>query len=163
MPQIAQIGDTYLSQLFWLLLTFGFIYFVIGRGMLTKVVNTVDLRDRKIAEDLAAAQAAQDRVQALHADVDARAAAMRADAHSILAKAKAKAAEQTAADLAKADSAISARLDAAEARIAEAGVKAQGDIETIAGDIAHELVMSLSGATVTRADAAKLAKELANG
>ena len=37
MPQIAQLAETYASQIFWLLLIFGFVYFVIGRGMVPRV------------------------------------------------------------------------------------------------------------------------------
>jgi F-type H+-transporting ATPase subunit b len=59
MPQIAQLAETYASQVFWLLLFFGFTFFVIGRGMVPKVMATVDLRERQISDDLAAAEAAR--------------------------------------------------------------------------------------------------------
>ena len=61
MPQIAQLtaDNWYLaSQLFWLLVVFAGMYVVIGRGMLPKIEATVDARDRKVADDLAAAKAA---------------------------------------------------------------------------------------------------------
>ena len=59
MPQLSQLSEVILSQLFWLAITLGFIYFVIGRGMLPKIQSTVELRDTQIAEDLAAAEAAR--------------------------------------------------------------------------------------------------------
>ena len=59
MPQLSQLSDVILSQLFWLALLLGFIYFVIGRGMLPKIQSTVDRRDKQIADDLAAAEAAR--------------------------------------------------------------------------------------------------------
>lgn len=59
MPQIAQLADTYASQIFWLLLCFGVVFFVIGRGMLPGVVSTIDQRNKQIADDLAAAEAAR--------------------------------------------------------------------------------------------------------
>ena len=59
MPQIAQIAATYASQIFWLLIVFGLIYFGIGKGMLPKIEATVEARDQKIASDLAAAEAAR--------------------------------------------------------------------------------------------------------
>src|SRR3546814_12944859 len=60
MPQISQFAESWYaaSQIFWVLLTFGFVFFVIGRGMLPKIEATVDARDRKVADDLAAAKAA---------------------------------------------------------------------------------------------------------
>ncbi len=56
MPQISQISEIFASQLFWLIVSFGLIYLVVGRGMLPKIEATVDQRDRRISEDLAAAE-----------------------------------------------------------------------------------------------------------
>ena len=55
MPQIDQLSESWYlaSQLFWLVLVFGAIFFLIGRGMLPKIEATVDGRDAKIAGDLA--------------------------------------------------------------------------------------------------------------
>ncbi|QYU67832.1 hypothetical protein J4558_23615 [Leptolyngbya sp. 15MV] len=59
MPQIAQLAETYASQIFWLLVFFGFVFLVVGRGMVPKVMATVAERDGQIAADLAAATAAR--------------------------------------------------------------------------------------------------------
>ena len=59
MPQINQLADVLYSQLFWLLVTLAVIYFGIGRAMLPKIQSTMAARDRRIAEDLAAAEAAR--------------------------------------------------------------------------------------------------------
>ena len=61
MPQIEQLPFIFTSQLFWLLVVFGIIFFGIGRGMLPKIQSTVEVREKKIAGDLAAAQQARDR------------------------------------------------------------------------------------------------------
>ena len=55
MPQISQIAATYASQIFWLLITFGILYFGIGKMMVPRVTGVMDLRERQIADDLAAA------------------------------------------------------------------------------------------------------------
>lgn len=60
MPQIAQLLDTWSSQVFWTLIFFGITFFLIGRGMVPKVMETVGMRDKQIADDLAAAQAARE-------------------------------------------------------------------------------------------------------
>src|SRR3546814_17141862 len=61
MPQISQLAATYSSQIFWLLLIFGFVFFAIGLGMFPKVESTVDARDKRISDDLEAAKAASAR------------------------------------------------------------------------------------------------------
>ena len=58
MPQIAQLAETWSSQIFWLLVFFGITFFFIGRLMVPRVMETVALRDKQIGDDLAAAQAA---------------------------------------------------------------------------------------------------------
>ena len=57
MPQLNQLSDVLLSQLFWLAIALGFIFFVIARGMVPKIQATVDQREQQIADDLAAAAA----------------------------------------------------------------------------------------------------------
>ena len=64
MPQIEQLSQIIFSQLFWLLLVFGIIYFWIGKGMVPKIQSVVEDRDRKIADDLAAAQSAREQAEA---------------------------------------------------------------------------------------------------
>jgi F-type H+-transporting ATPase subunit b len=59
MPQLNQLGDVFGSQLLWLLLTLAVMYFGIGRAMLPKIQSTVDARNSRIAEDLAAAERAK--------------------------------------------------------------------------------------------------------
>jgi F-type H+-transporting ATPase subunit b len=59
MPQLNQLSDVFLSQLLWLALVLGFIYFVIARGMVPKIQATVEQRDQRIADDLAAAERAK--------------------------------------------------------------------------------------------------------
>ena len=59
MPQLSQLALVYQSQWFWLLLVLATIYFVVGRGIVSKVETTVDARDKQIATDLAAAERLQ--------------------------------------------------------------------------------------------------------
>jgi F-type H+-transporting ATPase subunit b len=59
MPQISQLAETYASQIFWLLVTFGFVFFVVGKLMVPRVLSTIDQRDQSVAGDLAAAEAAR--------------------------------------------------------------------------------------------------------
>ena len=160
MPQIGQLSlDWYLvSQIFWLALVFGAIFLFIGRGMLPKVEATVEARDRKIADDLAAAKAARDASDAIEADWRARVNAARADAQGVVATAKAKAAKDAEKRLAKANSDAEARLATAEAEITQARNSALAEIESVAVEVTQDLVTRLSGAKVNAADAARAVK-----
>ena len=59
MPQLNQLSEVAFSQFLWLAIGLGFIFFVIARGMVPKIQATVDAREKKIAGDLEAAQAAR--------------------------------------------------------------------------------------------------------
>ena len=163
MPQIAQLADVWSSQIFWMLVTFGFVFLVVGLGMVPKVQSTVDLRDKKIADDLAAAKTTFASADALEEQWRANENAARAEAQALMAQAKAKAGAERDAALAEADAAIAGQIAKAEAGIADARGKAMNDIEAVAADAASDMVARLAGTTVTPAAARKAVKAVING
>lgn len=164
MPQIEQLPEIWSSQLFWLLIIFGLVYFVVGKGMVPKVLDTVGKREEQIARDLAAAKAAQDAAQEQEAAWRARENANRAAAQALVAEAKAKATAATEARLSAAQAAIDARMAEAEARIEAARAQAAAEIEGVAAEAAQEIVERLAGAKVTKtAASAAVKKVLAHG
>ena len=158
MPQISQAFEIYASQIFWLLLTFGFVFFVVGRGMVPKINATVESRDNKIAGDLAAARAAQDEADRIEDDYRAKQNEVRAEAQKITLAAKDKGAKEAEAQLATADNAIADKVSAAETSIRSATEKALGEIESVAAEAASDLVAKLSGAKISAAEAGKAVK-----
>ena len=119
MPQLSQLALVYQSQWFWLLLVLATIYFVVGRGIISKVETTVDARDKQIATDLAAAEA------------------------------KAKAGRDAEKRVAKADAEIAAKTEAAAKALADARKSALAEFERIAAEAAREIVAKLTGAKVS--------------
>ncbi len=164
MPQIAQLAETYSSQIFWLLIVFGLVFFVIGRGMVPKVMDTVGQRDSQIAADLAAAQAARDAADEQEAAWRARENANRSAAQGLVAEAKAKAAGASEVRLKAAQSAIDTMSAEAEARIETARSQAAGEIEAVAAEAAQDIAARLAGVKVTKtAAAAAVKKAMAHG
>ncbi len=164
MPQIAQIGEIYASQLFWLAIFFGAIFVVIGLGMLPKIQSTVDARDAQIAADLEAARGARSAADSLEEGYRAEMDKSRAEAARLSAEAKASAAKATEQSVATADEAIGGRLDAAMARIGEARNAALCEIEAVAAEATEQLVSRVSGLAIDQAAVrAAVAKELAHG
>ena len=128
MPQIAQIGEIYASQLFWLLVFFGAILVVIGYGMLPKIQATIDARDAKIAADLKSAE-------------DARTAAAVAKADQSIAttvdKATAKLAEARAAALAEIEAVAADAAQQMVSRVAGLSIDAGTARASVAKELAH--------------------------
>jgi F-type H+-transporting ATPase subunit b len=153
MPQINQLLLVYQSQWFWLAIVLAVIYFGIGKGMLPKIEATVDLRDRKIADDLAAAERA--RAVADETEEAWRTAQneARSAAQATGAAAKAKAAKDAENRLAKANAEVADKAAAAEASLASARNAALAEIEGVAAEAARDIVAKVSGAQVSDAQA----------
>ena len=163
MPQIAQLPDIFWSQLFWLTLVFGTIFFVIGRGMLPKIQATVDAREAKITEDLAGAERARADASETEAAYRARIEESRAEAMRETQASKQEALRETEARVKEADVAIAAKTKVAEDGIREASAAAMKEIEAVAVEIAQDLVDKLAGVKVTKDRAAKAVKVALNG
>ncbi|MFA7596582.1 MAG: ATPase [Novosphingobium sp.] len=159
MPQIAQLAETYSSQIFWVLIFFGFIFFVIGKGMVPKVMDTVALRDKQIADDLAAADAARTQADEQEEAWRKRENENRASAQALIAKAKAEAAAQTEKKLAAAQARIDQKLAEAEAGISQARAAALGEIEDVASEAAQDIVRRLAGIDIAPASAKSAVKD----
>ena len=165
MPQISQFAESWYaaSQIFWVLLTFGFVFLVIGRGMLPKIEATVDARDRKVADDLAAAKAAHSAADNLEESYRQQSDASRVAAQKAVADAKAKAARDAEKRLAKVDAELAEKLTGAEADVGVARKSAMAEIESVAAEAASDLVAKLSGAKVGAADAKAAVKAVLHG
>ena len=150
MPQIDQLAEIWSSQIFWTLVFFGITFFLIGRGMVPKVMETVGMRDKQIADDLAAAQAARDAADSQEEAWRERENANRAKAQGLIAEAKAKAAEPSEKKLAAAQERLDAQLSAAEAEIDAAKSSAMAEIEDVATEAAQDIVARLAGTKVDK-------------
>jgi F-type H+-transporting ATPase subunit b len=158
MPQITQLPFIFFSQLFWLLLVFGIIFFGVGRGMLPKIQSTVDAREKKIAEDLERAQAARAKADETEAAWRARMDAARAEAAQLSQEARQASAKDTEAKVKKAADKISLKAEAAEAKIRDAVTAARAEIEAVAAEAAQDMVQRLIGVTIDTKDAATAVK-----
>ncbi|GAA4743355.1 F0F1 ATP synthase subunit B' [Sphingomonas daechungensis] len=163
MPQINQLSEVFISQLFWLLLVFGIIYFWIGRGMVPKIQSVVEDRDRKIAEDLAAAQSAREQAEAAEEAYRERIDASRSEALKVAQDAKQQAGLDTEKRLKAVDDKVAKKIADAEAKIREAADAARHDLETVAADAASELVAKLTGQKIAPKDAQPAVKAVLNG
>ena len=158
MPQIEQLPFIFTSQLFWLLVVFGTIFFVIGRGMVPKIQGTVELRARRIAEDLEAAQGARAAAEETEAAYRARMDASRAEAAKVTQQAKQASARETEAQVRAASEQIAVKVESAEAQIRKAVQSARAEIETVAVEATQEMVQRLAGISVERDQAANAVK-----
>jgi len=155
MPQITQLAQVFASQLFWLAVVFGFIFFVVGRGMLPKVRSTIDARDQQVASDLERAQAARVQAEQTEAEWRERMDEARASANQIARDAASSSARETETQVQEALKVIDRQLEESRRRIRDAVAAARTEIEALAAEAAQEMVQRLTGITVERAEAAR--------
>jgi F-type H+-transporting ATPase subunit b len=158
MPQLSQLPVVLWSQLFWLAIALGFIFFVIARGMVPKIQATVDAREQKVASDLEAAQNARSAAEATEAAWRERMDAARAEAARLAHEAKQAAARDTEAKARKAADKLNLKVEAAAGKIREAVEAARTEIEAVAADATQEMVQRLTGLKVSQKDAAEAVK-----
>ena len=149
MPQLSQLAIVYQSQWFWLLLVLATIYFVVGRGIVSKVETTVDARDKQIATDLATAERLQAEAAQSEEAWREQMNAAHAEGQAATAEAKAKASREAELRVAKADKEVAAKTEAAAKALAEARSSALAEIEGVAAEAARDIVAKLTGAKVT--------------
>ena len=158
MPQLSQLPDVLLSQLFWLAIVLGFIFFVIARGMVPKIQGTVEARDQKIASDLEAAQAARSAAEATEEAWRERMDAARAEAVRLAQDAKNAAARDTEATAKKAADKLNQKVEAAEGKIRDAVESARAESEAVAAEAPPEMIKRLTGFKIDKNEAATAVK-----
>ena len=146
--------ETFPSQIFWLAVTFAFLFVVLWRIAGPRIAGTIATRRGRISDDLAAAQ--KNRTDAEAADTAYRAAlaGARARAQS-LADANRKVTNE-GLERDRATAAVRAHDDVAqaEARIATAREAAKSHVTKAAEDAAIAIVAHLTGDHVSPDDAA---------
>ena len=158
MPQLNQLSDVILSQLFWLALVLGFIYFVIARGMVPKIQATVDAREQRIAADLEAAQKARVEADETEAAWRERMDAARSEAARIAQDAKAESGRDTEAKVKAAADKINLKVESAQGAIRDALASARAEIESVAAEATQDMVRRLTGIAVDKKEAAAAVK-----
>jgi F-type H+-transporting ATPase subunit b len=153
MPQISQLGETFYSQVFWMLVFFGLTFIIVGRGMVPKVMATMTDRNTRIADDLAAAQAARTAAEAEQGAWLETEAGQRARAHELVVAAKHRAALATQTRLAETATRLEAQMATAEANIASARKAALAEFEAVAVDVTQDIALRVAGLSVSADDA----------
>ena len=135
--------STYPSQIFWLAVTFGVLYWAMSSLILPRLGGAIEERRDRIADDLD--QAADFRRQAEEAEAayNQALADARAKAQRIAAETRESVEAEIGEMQAEADEKAAADVAAAESRIAEMRTSAAAKVQDAAGDVAKSIVAAL--------------------
>jgi F-type H+-transporting ATPase subunit b len=145
MPQLDFGNPLLIAQIVWLLIIFGFLYYVLSTYALPRVESVLEARRVRIASDLEAAQAAKleaDAAMAAHREATGRA---RAEAQAAIAGALQQAQAEAQARTDALNARLASQVAEAEARIAASRDSAMGALRQVASDTAESLVAKLTG------------------
>ena len=143
MPQLNPLD--WGPQLIWLLITFGILYFLMLKVALPRIGGAIDARADRIAKDLAQADKLRRETEEAIAAYAQALAEAKQKAHAIIEEGRAKLKAETAKERARLDAELAARGAEAEKRIAAAKNSAMREVNSIAADVASDIVRRLIG------------------
>ena len=109
MPQLNP--EFFVSQLFWLVVTFSFLFVFLWRVSLPRIGNVLEKRDRKISEDLTAAKELQVEAEKIQDTIENQLKQARADASEMIKSSSISLQEKAEVELRKLDKDIELKLD----------------------------------------------------
>jgi F-type H+-transporting ATPase subunit b len=151
-------SSTFPSQLFWLVIFFGALYFLMSKLVLPKIGGIIDARKARIDGDIARASALKEETEAALKSYEKALADARGNASDIAKSTRDTVNADIAKQQAAVDADLSAKASAAEATIAKSKAKALESVNDIAADTAADIVAALTGGKATKADLAKVLK-----
>jgi len=141
------------TQIFWLLLTFGILYFLLSRIFLPRIGQTIEERSSRIADDLDAASRMQRDAEEAEKSYERALADAKAKAHNVAETTRQSVDAEIKVEMDAADA--EAAKEAAETRIRSVRAKAMANIEAVAADAAQATVQALTGKKPTLATVKK--------
>ncbi|MEI2386496.1 F0F1 ATP synthase subunit B [Breoghania sp. JC706] len=148
-------GETFPSQLLWLAITFGVLYYMMSKMVLPRIGGILEDRRDRIANDIAEAGRLKQETEVAIASYEQALAEARQKASGIAQATRDKLAAETEAKRAAVEKDLNAKLEDAEKRIAGIKEAALADVGEIAGEATNALVETLLGKAPTKTETSK--------
>ncbi|MCQ8783782.1 F0F1 ATP synthase subunit B [Mangrovibrevibacter kandeliae] len=142
------------SQVLWLAIIFTLFYLVLKRVLVPRLAGIIENRRDRIAHDLEAAERMRLDADEAQAAYEQELAEARQRSQAIGQEARDAARADAEAERKRVEGELDAKLETAQARIAEIKQTALADVGTIAEDVAESILTDVAGLTVSREDVA---------
>jgi F-type H+-transporting ATPase subunit b len=143
MPQLD--FSTYPSQIFWLFITLSVLYYTLARHLLPPVVEIVEQRKQRIAGDLERAKKMQQEAEQVKYEYELALQKARAEANQILQATTVRIKTMQDERVARLEESLGQQMQEAEARIRKSKDAISKEIQTIAENLAQDVVNKLVG------------------
>lgn len=138
-------SSTFLSQIFWLVIIFGLLYWLMSKIALPRVGSILESRRRRIEGDLADASRMQQQATAAEAAYEKKLSDAKTNAQALAQKTHEELLAEEDAKRHALEAELNARMAASERQIADTKARAMGNVRGIARDAAAAIVEHLTG------------------
>ena len=158
MPQLNP--EFWVSQIFWLTLTFGVLYVVLSKLILPKISANLELRKSQIQENVEAAEKQRENSESKLKEYDQIVLKSKLEAKDILKSAREKVLKDINSKKEILDKQIDEEINNAEKEIEMLRKSASGKINKIAIETSSDLIKKLIGAEVNSSSISAIVEDL---
>ena len=158
MPQLNP--EFWISQIFWLTLTFGILYIILSKLILPKISDNLESRKSQILENIEAAEKQRQNSEEKLKEYEEIVSKSKMEAKSIFNQAREKALKDISAKKEVLDKQIDEEISKAEQEIKELQSGVAEKINKIAIETSSELIQKLIGAEVNNSSISAIVDDL---
>ena len=158
MPQLNP--EFWISQIFWLILTFGTMYVILSKFILPKISNNLESRKSQILENIEAAEKQREDSEAKLKEYDEVILKSKSEAKTMFNQTREKALKDIVAKKEVLDQQIDDEINKAEKEIEVLRVSAPNKINKIAIETSSELLEKLIGSGVNSSSISAIVDDL---
>jgi len=158
MPQLNP--EFWVSQIFWLTLTFGILYVVLSKLILPKISNNLESRKSQILENIEAAEKQREDSEAKLEEYEEIISKSKLEAKNIFSQSREKVLKDIGAKRKVLDKQIDEEISKAEQEINNLRESAPDKINMIAIEASSELIQKLIGAEVNNSSISAIVDDL---
>ena len=158
MPQLNT--EFWISQIFWLIITFGVLYVVLSKLLLPKISSNLESRKSQIQDNIEAAEKQRESSEAKLKEFDEILLKSKLEAKNIYKEAREKALKEINTKKEKLENQINEEIKKAELEISLLRKNAHKKINKIAIETTAELLKKLIGAEVNNSSISAIVEDL---
>ena len=158
MPQLNP--EFWISQIFWLTLTFGVLYIILSKLILPKISSNLELRKSQIQDNIEAADKRRESSEAKLKEYEDIVLKSKSDAKNILGDAKEGALKEINAKKETIEKQIDEEIEKAEQEIKVLKKSAPEKINRIAKEMASEILKKLIGSEINNSSISAIVDDL---
>ena len=158
MPQLNP--EFWISQIFWLTLTFSILYIILSKLILPKISSNLELRKSQIQDNIEAADKRRESSEAKLKEYDNIILKSKSDAKNILGDAKENALKEINAKRETIEKQIDEEIEKAEQEINVLKKSAPEKINRIAKEMASEILKKLIGSEINNSSISAIVDDL---